>query len=230
MFTGFLITSSGIAVAQNLLFPDVDPNAYYYQPLEEMVNRGVITGYQDGSFGPDDPVTRAQLMAILSRYDQGLKETYALREDAETPENDLVKWEGDGYVFDYPTTYTADERGLWTIEEYNRYLNPPDGCSICHIPHYEVYSEMTELNLEEYVTQDLEFPWSTFEEVRNLAGIYPKEVTIGQNEFIKVQVNENFNTTSYYALKNGKVIRFRIYFEDRDTTELQEMMKSLTIE
>ena len=55
-------------------FPDVDENAYYSDSVYKMRSLGVVTGYDDGNFGPNDFVTRGQLVTILDRYDQALLE------------------------------------------------------------------------------------------------------------------------------------------------------------
>ncbi|WP_158095303.1 S-layer homology domain-containing protein [Collinsella sp. An2] len=46
---------------------DVDPGEWYHDAVDWAVKNGVMTGYDDGShkFGPDDPLTRAQLAATL---------------------------------------------------------------------------------------------------------------------------------------------------------------------
>jgi hypothetical protein len=48
-------------------FPDV-PSNYWAAPfIRELVNRGVIAGFPDGSFRPEEPVTRAQFAAMISK-------------------------------------------------------------------------------------------------------------------------------------------------------------------
>lgn len=69
------LSTFGIAYAMiNIAepFPDVNYNDYYGNALVNMQERNVISGYADGTFGPNDPVTRAQLVAILDRYDNSL--------------------------------------------------------------------------------------------------------------------------------------------------------------
>ena len=51
-------------------FPDVNYSDYYGNAVNEMVHRGVINGYSNGNFGPNDAVTRAQLVEMLNRYDE----------------------------------------------------------------------------------------------------------------------------------------------------------------
>ena len=49
-------------------FPDVPDSAYYANAVRWAVASGIITGYANGNFGPNDPITRQQLAAILWRY------------------------------------------------------------------------------------------------------------------------------------------------------------------
>lgn len=35
------------------------------------INRGILTGYPDSSFRPDEPMTRAEAVTMLRRYDEG---------------------------------------------------------------------------------------------------------------------------------------------------------------
>jgi len=53
-----VLVFAGSAFGQT--FPDVDSSHPYYQAIETMAGRGVIAGYTDGNFGPNDPVTRQQ--------------------------------------------------------------------------------------------------------------------------------------------------------------------------
>ena len=46
-------------------FYDVDTNTWYCPYVEAIKNAGVTTGYPDGSYGPNDYVTRAQMAAFL---------------------------------------------------------------------------------------------------------------------------------------------------------------------
>ncbi len=50
------------------VFDDVDPTAWYGGPIEWAAENGVVNGYGDGNFGPDDPITREQMAAMLYRY------------------------------------------------------------------------------------------------------------------------------------------------------------------
>jgi hypothetical protein len=49
-------------------FADVNDGEWYTKPVIWADQNGYITGYGDGTFGTDDPVTREQIAAVLYRY------------------------------------------------------------------------------------------------------------------------------------------------------------------
>ncbi len=50
------------------LFTDVSDGAWYASAVEWAAGKGIVNGFGDGRFGPNDPITREQLAAILFRY------------------------------------------------------------------------------------------------------------------------------------------------------------------
>lgn len=75
----FLTFVAGVAVALAIpalgqtvqsYFPDVSANASYSGDIDRMANIGIIRGYDNGRFGPNDYVTRAQVAVMFNRYDQ----------------------------------------------------------------------------------------------------------------------------------------------------------------
>lgn len=49
-------------------FPDVDQDEYYANAVAWGEETGVVAGYDDGTFGPDDVLTREQIATFLLRY------------------------------------------------------------------------------------------------------------------------------------------------------------------
>lgn len=49
-------------------FPDVSPNTWYSRAVAWAASKGIVLGYSDGSFRPNEAVTREQMAAILLRY------------------------------------------------------------------------------------------------------------------------------------------------------------------
>ena len=48
-------------------FPDVSADNAYYDTISYLHNRNIITGYMDGQFLPENPITRAEFAAIICR-------------------------------------------------------------------------------------------------------------------------------------------------------------------
>lgn len=70
-----LVTGTALALVQIKQFSDVDKGSYYSSAVDNMVNKGVIKGYYDGLFHPNDNINRAQAVTMFDRYDQNLKNT-----------------------------------------------------------------------------------------------------------------------------------------------------------
>lgn len=51
----------------NPSYRDVDPQHWAYRPIQSVVQTGYMTGYPDGSFRPDQPLTRLQVVVSLVR-------------------------------------------------------------------------------------------------------------------------------------------------------------------
>lgn len=53
-----------------MTFPDVDAGSWYGEAVRWAASEGIVTGYGDGSFGPDGTITREQLAVFLWRFAQ----------------------------------------------------------------------------------------------------------------------------------------------------------------
>lgn len=51
-------------------FTDTPSGAWYVDAVTWAANNGIVAGYGNGMFGPDDPITREQLAVMLYRYAQ----------------------------------------------------------------------------------------------------------------------------------------------------------------
>jgi len=57
------------ATGQGGMFSDVtDPSQYYYNAVTWANTTGIVTGYPDGTFRPDDSITREQMAVTMYRY------------------------------------------------------------------------------------------------------------------------------------------------------------------
>ena len=49
------------------LYPDTKLNAWYSEAIKKATEEGIISGFPDGTFRPNDPLTRAQAVSMLGR-------------------------------------------------------------------------------------------------------------------------------------------------------------------
>lgn len=59
-------------VKTGISFPDVEEDFWGREAIEKAAETGIINGYPDGSFRPNDPVTREELAVIIYRLLSGL--------------------------------------------------------------------------------------------------------------------------------------------------------------
>lgn len=82
------------SVKSNNTFTDVESGKYYEKAVKWANNKGIVSGYGNGLFGPDDLITREQLAAVFYRY-AGYKK-YDL-----TKKSDLVDFADKDAIADY---------------------------------------------------------------------------------------------------------------------------------
>ena len=100
------------AVTGGSKFTDVDKNAWYSDAVNWAVANGIVGGYGNGKFGPDDNITREQLAVMLWRYakspaatnkkldfkDAGETSNYALDAIRWAVENGIINGKGNGIL------------------------------------------------------------------------------------------------------------------------------------
>mgnify|MGYP004663872579 CR=1 FL=1 len=97
MLTTILYRASGSpAVTNNMSFSDVSPDAYYANAVAWASENNIVSGYGNGYFGSDDPVTREQIATILWRYagspDVGAAQDFADESQISAYAMDAVDW------------------------------------------------------------------------------------------------------------------------------------------
>lgn len=68
MLVTILYRMAGSPSAEGGTFTDVAVDAWYADGVAWAAANGIVGGYGNGRFGPDDPITREQMAAILYRY------------------------------------------------------------------------------------------------------------------------------------------------------------------
>lgn len=92
------------SVSGSVPFRDVNKSDYYAKAITWAAGKGILEGYEDGSFRPDAPLTRQQLSAILFRYASWLGEAGSGRAD-------LTVWPDAAAVEPY-----AREAMAWAVD------------------------------------------------------------------------------------------------------------------
>ena len=59
--------SVAVTVAKGALFKDIPSNYTYYKEVEYLTKNNIVTGYSDGTFKPNNKLTRAHAAVIISR-------------------------------------------------------------------------------------------------------------------------------------------------------------------
>lgn len=67
-------------------FTDVSENNAYYDVIHKMANKGIINGYNDGTFKPNDNINRKQAAALINRV-VDLKKTKNFKEPSDLSKN-----------------------------------------------------------------------------------------------------------------------------------------------
>jgi hypothetical protein len=63
-----LNSDKGNANPDNLQFSDVNKQKWYAKAVAFVIEKGLFSGYPDGTFKPDQPITRAELTAVLYTF------------------------------------------------------------------------------------------------------------------------------------------------------------------
>ena len=99
-------------------YSDVSDTAWYAAAVSTLSKMGVISGYPDGTFRPNAPITRAEFAAMIARFDETAK-------SADTPftdisghwaENAIGKAYGNGWIKGSSKTVFCPESNLTRAE------------------------------------------------------------------------------------------------------------------
>ena len=153
LIAGIVIATAIPVLAQNVMyrqFADVQSTDFYATDVTRLVDEGILKGYDDGRFGPNDPLTRGQMATILRRYDSNMIQP--LREQIRVLRAELgLGFCGDGKLQDGEqcddgnvrsgdgcSAYCSDQEdngGGWSLcsggHQIGDSYRSPDGCNTC---------------------------------------------------------------------------------------------------
>lgn len=111
-------------VAAQSAFPDVSYTSWYGKAVAWAAANGIVNGYSNGCFGPDDSITREQLAAILYRYAR------YKGEDVSTSENtDILSYNDAASVSGYAVSAVRWACGEGLINGSQGKLMPASGAT-----------------------------------------------------------------------------------------------------
>lgn len=61
------VAAPAVTQAETVQFKDLSENAYYYNDVQWLVQEGIINGYPDGTFHPNEALSREQAAAMFAR-------------------------------------------------------------------------------------------------------------------------------------------------------------------
>ena len=113
----------GSPAASDSSFSDVASDSYYAKAVAWAAENGIVTGYSDTTFGPNDPITREQLAAILYRYAQYKGVDVSVGEDTNILDFDdaqsissyavpAIQWAVGSGVISGTSEFTLDPQGI----------------------------------------------------------------------------------------------------------------------
>lgn len=115
-FAKMINSALGLSKTAEVEFYDVDQTEWYYAEVAKAVNAGFINGYEDGSFRPNNIITRQEAAVILSRIGTRPEQTLDISKLSDS--NDIDEWAKDSFVYAY-------SKGYFSGDEYGK-LNPKD--------------------------------------------------------------------------------------------------------
>lgn len=97
--------------ATSCAFTDVPDGQWYATCVATLAKAGILCGYEDGSFRPNAPITRAEMATIISRFAE-LKESKITFRDIQGhwAQKDIELAASNGWIFGYPDgTFRPDQ-------------------------------------------------------------------------------------------------------------------------
>ena len=102
-------------------FSDVASGAWYADPVAWAAENGIVAGFENGTFGPNDPITREQMASILYRYaeykgiDTSARANLSAYSDQPSAwAQDVMEWANAEGLINGTTATTLDPQGTAT--------------------------------------------------------------------------------------------------------------------
>jgi len=124
-FTAIVVRALGLRNSDTAIsFADVNTNAWYYETVRLGYEYGLINGYEDGTFRPEDKITREEAMTIMGRA----MDTAAMNTEISQGEilKQLNSFTDSNALADWAKESIALSIKNEIVNGYNAKLNPKD--------------------------------------------------------------------------------------------------------
>ena len=220
-----------------LTFSDTYSNKWYADYVGWGAENGIITGYPDGSFMPDAPVLRQELVSFISRYLEYMEISFpdAPITDGFDDENQIPDWakdaaemlrtigliEGSGGLFN-PGQNTTRAQCAALIMRYYGIL--PNARDIMH-SRLENIMSLTEVKSHHIYLKTGVTDWMTAENIGSLLlpqlglDINKYELVISESDLAELRSDSN-----YGAINVGDILFYRlsIAIKNKESGEVTE--------
>lgn len=102
LFLTGLFSLGLLSIASAASFSDVSPSSKYSNAIETLANKGVINGYEDGTFKPDQKVNRVEALKMILKAASISSDTVEASEFSDVPHSEWFA----------PFVSTAKKRGI----------------------------------------------------------------------------------------------------------------------
>lgn len=194
----FIIVTSSIVFATVMGFIDVAQDSWYADSVNSLREKGILSGYSDGSFKPNKAVTRAEMATALDRvlkYLEGDLGDYQYSHFDENSENNEITLSSD-ILLDVPFTSQAPF-GDWDM------------------PYQEACEEASIIMVEYYLRNESLSAEQANEEIIALTGYLEKN-----GYHIDINIQETKTLFKEYYDREGEIF----YDEDVNIEKIKELL------
>lgn len=220
-FAAFLSKAIGLSNANEIIdFTDVPTNSPFYQDIQNAATSGIITGYQDGTFKPNDPITRQHMAVMIER-------TMKYLNIPTSSANDLQFKDKDSILKDYYSAVaTGAEKGIiqGSTQKDGVYFYPQNNTTVAQAATFiirtmEAAGDQEAINFNFYAYEIKEIQGNELVSIGKTSNDYntllksitnDNQVITKNGEIVYMKPSAGFVVTNKYTVLNSQTINDKI--------------------
>lgn len=222
-FAAFISRVTNLPNAESTIdFTDVPTNHPYYQDIQNAAAAGIITGYEDGTFKPNNPITRQHMAVMLERAMKHLNIPTTTANDLPFKDKHLIL---EDY---YSAVATGVEAGIIKgstmpdgVYFYPEKNTPVSQASTFILRMMEIYGDPDAINVTPYVLYELKeikngklVPSGVssyeYDDVRKAVSKDTHVITKNDDEIVYMKGGSGFAVTKKYSVLQSETINDKI--------------------